>query len=756
MVDTYRARHAIRDVGKALGLPEVEVDFVAKAFPHTRAGAVRQAMAELPELRGSNLDAGQLETLFSLVERLDGFPRHLALHPSGIILSDYDLPDRVPLERSLRGFSMAQYDKDDVEDLGLMKLDVLGVRMQSAIAHALCEVRRVKGVDLDIDAVPRDDEETFRLIRSSRTLGCFQIESPGQRELLGKLQPTWFGDLIVDISLFRPGPVKSDMVRPFLEGRLGFRPPAYAHPRLREVLGETFGVIVYHEQVMRVARAIAGYSLAEADLLRRRLSNDPEVCARLREEFLARAESGGVPSSQAGPIFDDLAAFASFGFCKAHAAAFALPTYQSAYLKVHETAAFLAGVLTHDPGMYPRRLILEDARQFGVPILPLDVNRSAREYTMEEVDAGTECLYRPPGNQALTAKAARGPRRRGDGPPASADLETRSGLAGMDRLPAAIAGAPVADPRYGIRLGLQDVKGISDAEIEEILTKRPFVNLADFCVRAAVSRPVAENLVEASAFRDVERGVSRRDLFLLVSERWQARGSSRSASGRSTSRRSVGSGNRTTDGAVTDPLPFPEFQDPLPGLRDYSAEETVQAELEVLGLDASCHLLDFYRPLLDVLGVVPAVRLRDRNRSGARVRVAGVKVASQTPPVKSGRRVIFITLDDSTGCADVTFFSSVQEWCARTIFHSWLLLAEGNLRKTGARGVSINGEMAWDLRRLWRAWKEGRLDEVLIQGTEGEVAREPAIAGSYGEEATSGRGRPPTRRMWQASAGSAG
>ncbi|MFA5787963.1 MAG: OB-fold nucleic acid binding domain-containing protein, partial [Actinomycetota bacterium] len=556
--------------------------------------------------------------------------------------------------------------------------------------------------------------------------------------------------------LFRPGPVKSDMVRPFLEGRLGFRPPVYAHPRLREVLGETFGVIVYHEQVMRVARAIAGYNLAEADLLRRRLSNDPAVCARLREEFLARAESGGVSSSQAGPIFDDLAAFASFGFCKAHAAAFALPTYQSAYLKVHETAAFLAGVLTHDPGMYPRRLILEDGRQFGVPILPLDVNRSAREYTIEEVNAGTECLYRPPGNQALTAKAARGPRGRGDGPPASADLETRSGIEGMDGLPAAIAGAPVADPRYGIRLGLQDVKGISDAEIEEILTKRPFVNLADFCARAAVSRPVAENLVEAGALRDVERGVSRRDLFLLVSERWQARGSSRSAGGRSASRRPANSGNRATDGAVTDPLPFPEFQDPLPGLRDYSAEETVQAELEVLGLDASCHLLDFYRPLLEVLRVVPAVRLRDRNRSGARVRVAGVKVASQTPPVKSGQRVIFITLDDSTGCADVTFFSSAQERCARTIFHSWLLLAEGNLRKTGARGVSINGEMAWDLRHLWRAWKEGRLDEALIEGTEGEVAREPAIAGSYGEEAMSGRGRTPTRRLWQASAGSAG
>src|ERR687891_678142 len=304
------------------------------------------------------MGAGQLELLFRVAERLNGFPRHLALHPSGIVLSEDDLPDRVPMERSFLGHRMVQADKDDVERLGLLKLDVLGVRMLSAMRHALDEIERTTGETIDLERVPRDDEATFDLIRESRTLGCFQIESPGQRELLQKFQPTRFEDLIVDISLFRPGPVKSDMVTPFLNRRHRWERPRYAHPMLRPILRETHGVIVYHEQVMRVLAA-SGCSLAEA---------------------------AGIGSGDAETVWRELASFASFGFCKAHAAAFAVPTYQSAWLKAHHTAAFLAGVLTHEPGMYPRGLILGAARQHGIPVLPLDANHSQQTYTVEEVD----------------------------------------------------------------------------------------------------------------------------------------------------------------------------------------------------------------------------------------------------------------------------------------------------------------------------------------------------------------------------------
>src|SRR5919201_3620780 len=224
MIDTYRARAAVREVGKALGLPEVEVGMVAKSFPHISARNIREAMAKLPELDGINLPMVQLEQLFRVAERLDGFPRHIALHPCGIILASHDLVERVPLERSANGHRMIQADKDDVELLGYLKLDVLGVRMLSSMRHATDEIARTLGEKIDLDRIPLDDEQTFEMIRASDTLGCFQIESPGQRELLQKLQPNRWEDLIVDISLFRPGPVKSDMVSPYLRRRSGLEP----------------------------------------------------------------------------------------------------------------------------------------------------------------------------------------------------------------------------------------------------------------------------------------------------------------------------------------------------------------------------------------------------------------------------------------------------------------------------------------------------------------------------------------------------
>jgi error-prone DNA polymerase len=234
MMDTYRARHGVRDVGAALGLPPGEVDALAKAFPHIRASQVRRAMRDLPELRSSALAVGQnaarTDLVLRLVERLDGLPRHVALHPCGVLLSDRTLLDRTPVESSWLGFPMSQFDKDDVEELGLLKLDVLGIRMQSAMQHAVAEVARVDGAQVDLDGVPRDDPRTFELVQSTRTLGCFQIESPGQRELVGKFAPETFEDLIIDISLFRPGPVKSDMVRPFLEARQGWAPPTSSTP----------------------------------------------------------------------------------------------------------------------------------------------------------------------------------------------------------------------------------------------------------------------------------------------------------------------------------------------------------------------------------------------------------------------------------------------------------------------------------------------------------------------------------------------
>src|SRR3990170_704591 len=483
MVDTYRARAAVREVGKALGLPEPEVDTIAKSFPHIGADDLRVAIERLPELAGSNLNAGQLELLFRVAERLDGFPRHLALHPSGIVISNDDLVTRVPLERSFQGYRMIHADKDDVELLGYLKLDVLGVRMLSSMRHALDEIARTEHLKVDLDEIPKDDEPTFELIRASDTLGCFQIESPGQRELLQKLQPTRWEDLIVDISLFRPGPVKSDMIRPYLNRCHARERPTYAHPSLRPALQETFGVIVFHEQVIRVIAALTGHDLTYADHVRRHLDDD-EMLPALRTEFLERATARGIPETVAEQTWNDIAQFASFGFCKAHAAAFAVPTYQSAWLKTHYPAHLLAGVLTHDPGMYPRRLILEDAREHGIEILPLDVNLSEPDYVVEDARPG-DFAERGLGGDWPTKRRSPGP----------------NGY------------------HYGIRLALKDVHGISDAEIRSILEARadkPFVDVGDFLRRAVVSKPVCEALAHAGAFDTLNGGTRRERLFTTM------------------------------------------------------------------------------------------------------------------------------------------------------------------------------------------------------------------------------------------------
>ncbi|MEO6715370.1 MAG: DNA polymerase III subunit alpha, partial [Mycobacteriales bacterium] len=704
MLDTYRARHAIRDVGAALGLPPPEIDTIAKAFPHIRANQVRAALADLPELRASGLQSRQLDLLFKLVERLDGLPRHIALHPSGVLLSDPTLLDRTPVEASYLGFPMSQFNKDDVEDLGLLKLDVLGIRLQSAMAHAMTEIERVDQVRVDIDAIPRDDPAAFALIQSTRTLGCFQIESPGQRELIGKFAPETFEDLIIDISLFRPGPVKSDMVSPFLRARQGWDQPTYPHPSLQPALEETWGVVVFHEQVLRIVSISTGCSLAEADEVRRALGN-PDLIEEVRVWYCGTALSRGYDAETTMKLWEILKAFGSFGFCKAHAAAFALPTYQSAWMKAHHTAAFLAGVLTHDPGMYPKRLILDDARQFGIAILGLDINASAAEYTVERVAIHDEpppaILGAPPRPEPEAAPDAR---------------------------------------RYGIRIGLADVKGISDAEVSRIVTGRPYGSLADFWHRARANRPIVERLVVAGAFDSIygigltapvrRRGrVTRRDLLLQVVEldHW-SRATAKAAraaaprgtratratrgsggAGASGGAKTGGSGGATTSdrphiidagGQLRDGFGVQRFSireaaarqsrasapvvpvdvqlsldlgddpgDVAPtGLPEMTPGERVRAELEVLGLDASAHVLSFHEDLFAGLGVT---RARDllRCRSRQEVVVAGVKVATQTPPIRSGKRVIFITLDDATGPIDATFFENAQAGYATTLFH---------------------------------------------------------------------------------------
>ena len=663
MVETYKARHAIRDVGAALGIAPMEIDLIAKSMPRIRSRNIQKALENLPELKSLNLNSPMLKMAISLAAKLDGLPRHLAMHPCAVVLSDPGLLDYAPLEMNASGYPMLQFDKDDVEAVGLLKLDILGVRMQSAIAYALDEIKRVDGEDVDIDQIPLDDTQTFDLIKSARTLGIFQIESPGQRELVGKFAPDTFTDLIIDISLFRPGPVKSDMIVPFLNGRQGLKPRDLIHPDLYDVLHETEGVVVFHEQVIQVISIMSGCTLAEGDERRRKMGT-PEGQIEVRDWFYPAALARGYTNSVIDEVWEILRSFASFGFCKAHAAAFALPTYQSAWLKTHYMAPFIAGLLTHDPGMYPKRLILDEARQWGIEIKGIDINKSDRNYLVERVaiDGDTRAPYLAP-DLLSTGKALSLPDARG----------------------------------YAIRMALRDIAGINDAEVEGILRSRPYLDLADFVARSSASRPICEALIMVGAFDELHQldqgTLNRRDLLLHLQDLHKL--SSTSMRGTAT--------NQMVLGLTPPPLE-------ASGLPALSSAEEVRHELDLTGMDISRHMMEFYGEFLNHVGAVRSSDLIHK-RSGESVLVAGVKVALQMPPIRSGKRVIFLTLDDGYGCNDVTFFEDIQQSSGNLLFSSTLFLVKGEVRRTGPRGISLRATQAWELTDSYEKWRNLRVYE---------------------------------------------
>ena len=629
MQSTYRGRGAIRDSGMALGLDEDQIDQIAKSSWRFSAAGFRAALEMKPELAriASQVEKNRkLNLLVDLTQRLDRLPRHISMHPCGVILGDSRLLQLTPTEPSGLGLPMSQFDKDDMDPMGFLKLDVLGVRMQSTMAYAVREIERIESKQLDLDSVPTDDKDVFELIRTTNTLGIFQIESPGQRELTGKHQPTEFNDLTLQISLFRPGPMKGNMISPYLDGRHGFIQPDYFHPDLKPILEQSYGIVVFHEQLMKIMKVMTGCTLAKADELRRQMAN-PEASEKIQSYFKQSAIARGYQISVVNRVWKVLEGFGSFGFCKAHGAAFAFPTYQSAWLKTHYPAEFIAGLLTHDPGMYPKRLLLAEARRLGVYLLPIDVNKSTDEYRVE-----------------------------------------------------------LNKSEKAVRMALTEVAGISAPEVSRIIKYAPFIDLADFYKKARPSRKTITRLAALGALDSLAANATRGDLMQKIRE----------ITTKPAPR--VNSTQQELNFNVVETLPT--------GNPQISTDEQIDYEVGLTGMDITGHLLDKYQPMLDSLGVSRANELSTL-RGNTEVLIAGVRVATQTPPMKSGKRVVFISLDDSTGCADATFFDEAQKECADLLFNNRLLLISGKLRRTGKKGVSVLAENAWDLNQLWIKWERG-------------------------------------------------
>lgn len=626
-VNTLCARSSIRDIGKAMDFPPEDIDRLARSLPHTRASRIREAMQRLPELRDSDIPIERLEALVETCEKTDGFPRHLGVHLGGVVVGKGVLTDLVPLEWATKGVVVTQFDKDDIEDLGLVKMDILGLRNLSAIEEALALIRRTRGIELDIDHLPLDDPAVYELLRSTKTVGLFQLESAGMRGLLGRLQPTKFDDIIANISLFRPGPMQADMINPFIARRHGKEPVSYIHPDMEPALKETYGVIIYQEQVLRVAAAVAGFTMGQADSFRRAMTTDrsQEEMEKIRATFVESATKRGVDRAIAEEVFGRLRAFAAYGFCKAHAAAFGKIAYQTAYLKAHYPAEFLAGILSCEPmGFYPPNVIVEEARHLGIEILGPDINKSEKKFTVENPDRNLD-------HQLSTINY-----------------------------------------QLAIRVGFMQIRSISSTEIESILiarAERPFESFSDFCRRANVSRPVLENLINVGAFDPF--GYPRGKLLWMVGE---------------TSDSPTPNIQHSTLNLGSD-----DFDDQIAGLPDIpelTPHERVRLDYDIMGLSPLCHPMVFYREKLAKAGIRRTSELAGLPNNTI-VKVAGVVVVCMRPPTKSGAIVVFITLEDEDGLADCVVFPQVYTQYGGLIFNNPALIIEGKVQKMGKRAVSI-------------------------------------------------------------------
>ena len=379
---TMKARGVIRDVGRVLNIPYADVDKIAKMVPEGPKVTLEKAMEEEPDLK--RLESGEQteRTLLKIARSLEGISRHSSTHASGIVISDKPLVEYLPVIKGQNDEIITQFTMDQIEKIGLIKFDFLGLKTLTVIKHAIMLIKESIGQDVDIDSISLTDGKTFRLCQEGKTTGIFQLESDGMKDLLRRLKPEDFEDLVALVALYRPGPM--DWIPDYIEGKHGRRKPEYLHPKLEPILGKTHGVAVYQEQVMQIARDLAGFSMGEADVLRKAMGKKKaDLLAEQKEKFVKGCVENGINKTLSEKIFSFIEPFAGYGFNRSHAACYALIGYQTAYLKAHYPVQFMAALLTNDMGNQDKTIKnIAECREMGIKILPPDVNESRADFTV--------------------------------------------------------------------------------------------------------------------------------------------------------------------------------------------------------------------------------------------------------------------------------------------------------------------------------------------------------------------------------------
>jgi DNA polymerase III alpha subunit len=600
-------------------------------------------------LRDPHAPRNRWQWLLQLCAEIDGFPRHLGIHVGGMLVTRTPLIDLVPIERAtMPGRVVTQYDKEDIEQLGLVKIDLLSLRTLGVVSDALDRIERDTGRRIDLDSLPHDDPEVYRSIQAADTVGMFQIESRAQMQSLPKARPERFEDLVVQVAIIRPGPVQGNAVHPYLRRRAGEEEVTYAHPSLEPILGDTLGVILYQEQVMQVAIEVCGYTAVEADIFRKAMGSHRSHAKMQAERprFIGGAMRTGLTEQDAEELFQKCSAFAEFGFARAHAAAFAKISYDTAWLKRYWPAHYTVGVLNNQPmGFYSPAVVINDAKRHGIRVLPIDVNESAWEHDTRPVSPELHRVE-PTANEPSPIRSGLHP--------SATDAERRA-------VPSHLV-SPGATPtdRYAIRLGLRQVKGIDERARETLERERangPYTSVRDFVARTRLGEQVVERLINIGAFDWTD--TPRRELL------WQLRTTMADADPAHPALGLTDDAQRAL-GALLPPM---------------TEAEQVAADYRDTGVAPHRHAVELFRERLGARGVITITEAAGR-RDRSMVRLAGLAVSVQHP--MTAKNFVFIALEDETGMMNVTLRPQVYQAHRALLHRHPLLVVDGRLQVEGA------------------------------------------------------------------------
>ena len=626
---TLQARAAVRDVGRALGMTYGAVDEVAKKIPRELGITLDKALASNNELHDLYEQNEQVHRLIDLAKSVEGMPRNAGTHAAGVIIAPQDLKDYVPLQLGNEGSVITQYDKDKVENLGLLKMDFLGLRTLTVIGDTIRFIEETTGEKIDIDNIPLADKKTCQMLCNGDTYGVFQLESAGITKLVMELAPESFEDLIPLVALYRPGPLGTGMAEDFIAGRHGRRTAEILHPLMEPILADTYGVILYQEQVMQITSALAGFTLGQADILRRAMGKKKaKELDSMREAFIEGARKiNNIPEELSNRIFSLLQHFAGYGFNKSHSVAYALVAYQTAYLKAHWPAQYMAAFLNS---------IISDAdklswyisvcRNANIKVLPPDVNESGFDFTVHK------------GNS--------------------------------------------------IRFGLAGIKSAGEAAVKEIIRAREdggeFTGLVDFCRRVSmrvVNKRVVENLIKCGAMDSF--GAKRSQLLAIVEQAAELGASYQKdyASGQ------MGLFDDTEDSFAE----INDIK--LPDLEEMPRANVLQNEKELIGFYVTGHPLDEYKKILNKYTPLYWLQNENNVADGQYINIAGIISDCVIKTTRKGDTMAVLTLEDYTGRTEVLVFPSVYQSCLKEMYKENIVAIEGRMnideRSRGVNAVKV-------------------------------------------------------------------